>query len=212
MTKPAWIAGAVMMLAVGYPLASNIDVRIGVQNTYAGLWAKMAGADYVIVGDSISKGGDPWFWRLRANPLSVVNLARSGYTTEQLTPIIEQAAAAKPRVILYMSGTNDVILGNDPATNTLPAYRRNLEVAMASGARVIVTLAPPTSSKERNSALQALNEQVRAIASAKGLSVIDLSPALAGPDGVIDPGMTGDGIHLRRAAYAAWVGELQRLL
>lgn len=208
MKKIAWVLAAAILLAAGYPLAANIDVRIGVQNAYAELWSKTGGVDYVIIGDSISKAGDPWFFRLAANPLSVINLARSGYTTEQLTPIVEQASALKPKIILYMSGTNDVVLGNDLRGNTVPAYRRNLDIALASGAKVVVTLAPPTASVDQNVRLMALNADIRTLAEEKRLMIIDLWPALIGNSGTIQPRFTPDGIHLSKTAYAIWSDKL----
>jgi lysophospholipase L1-like esterase len=204
------VAAVALVGVILFPLATNVDARIGFLNTYAGLWNKAFGPRIAMVGDSIIRSNGLWFLALRTDPLAVVNNAHGGFTTEQITSVARSTARLRPQTVFYMSGTNDVGLDNDPDEAAL-AFQENLTTLSATGAKVIVTLAPPTSDKERNAKTAALNSRFLPIAQAQGAIVIDLWPDLA-HGGVIRPEYTTDGIHLSDAAEGVWHKKLRAAL
>jgi alpha-glucosidase len=201
---------ALCLLAAVLPYVDR-DVQISASNLYASKWSKVGGSEYVFVGDSITKGGGLWAFRLGAFPPGTMNIARSGYTTEQITPLVRQAAKLNPKAIFYMSGSNDVSLGEGSPLRNREAFRKNLRIARGSGARVIVTLAPPTFDRAINARLAVNNAAMRRLAEAEGVTVIDLWPQL-GEGGVIAKRYTNDGTHLTNAAYRIWAREIKRAL
>ncbi|WP_210165938.1 GDSL-type esterase/lipase family protein [Bosea sp. AAP35] len=187
------------------------DVRIGAANAYSRLWGRVFRPHILIVGDSISRAGHPWSYRLRTNPLGIQNIARDGYNTELIKLIVEQALAKRPEVILYMSGTNDVLHGHDKFGGFEAAYRTNISLAKTAP-RLIVTLAPPTRSADWNLRLVALNSTAKKIAVEAGATVIDLWPKMVDADGLLHSHMTTDGIHFTGEGYAVWSEELRAAL
>lgn len=203
--------GAILALILSawlYPLAASPDALVDFINSYAAAWTKVFRLNYVFVGDSITRGNATWFASLRTNPVGTVNLARSGYTIEQLVPIVRQAAAMHPETILYMAGTNDILFNSAERNQTIKSFAETADILAASGARVIVTLSPPMADASKTDDLKTLNESIRDIAMAKGFRVIDLWPQLLAGN-AIAPQFTIDGVHFTKAAYALWAAALR---
>jgi lysophospholipase L1-like esterase len=190
------------------PFATDNEVRVSVANSYARLSLKLQNPKFVFVGDSITRGGGLWAARLHEAPWRVLNLARSGLTSQQLVPLVDQAISMKPEYIIYMSGTNDV----EPTNSQTPeqvveAFRHLVEASRRNNINLIVTMAPPTANAGRNAQMNQLNQAIKDILRQSYVHVIDLWPDFLAGD-VIRPELTSDGIHLTEAAYELWENEL----
>jgi len=58
----------------------------------------------------------------------------------------------------------------------------------------------------------AFNERLKAIAAELGCPLIDLHAKLVGPDGLLPPRLTGDGLHFKDAGYAILGAEIERVV
>lgn len=56
--------------------------------------------------------------------------------------------------------------------------------------------------------LEPLNRSIERAGAAHGFTVIDLAARFAGSDGLLDPALTVDGLHLNALGYARWVAAL----
>ncbi|MGY3359726.1 hypothetical protein ACVWZK_006389 [Bradyrhizobium sp. GM0.4] len=203
--------GFVVAAVLLYPFAASLDVRVHYANSFALLKSRFSPPSYVLVGDSITKGGGLWFIPLRTNPLSVVNLARSGATTEQIYPLVKQALKLHPRAVLYMAGTNDALLDDVHPEKQLSYFKQSMEDIKQAGAHVIVTLPPPTSSPETNRRILETRALIAKIAKSFGADVIDLWSDMT-ENGVIKPELTLDGVHFTRRAYSIWLEAIRQRL
>jgi lysophospholipase L1-like esterase len=88
----------------------------------------------------------------------------------------------------------------------------------APRARILVHSVPPVRATPDNedlpdaAAIRALNERLGALAAQKGISFVDLGPALSEPGGALDARYSRDGVHLTGAGYLRWSEALAPLL
>jgi lysophospholipase L1-like esterase len=57
-------------------------------------------------------------------------------------------------------------------------------------------------------AIQSINNRLRELAKEESATYLDISSALSGPDGRLDPAYTNDGVHLMGTAYQRWKSTL----
>lgn len=155
--------------------------------------------DVVVVGDSITEGGDPILRRELSPPYHLRIRGRGGYRIEEMEPYAIELATTRPEQVVINLGSND-ILKSWPAANSAVALSRMLD--RFDGARCVhlVTVneyfAPGDDLTTHDRAV-ALNAEIRRVATSRGHDVIDWS-ALVGrylaagqPDGPI----TEDSVH-----------------
>jgi len=161
----------------------------------------------LFVGDSIV---DQSFTPLICG-LPVLNAGMSGATVADLFPVARDAIAlAKPALILISVGINNALPKSRHVS--VEAYGEQLDgmvaAAMASGARVVLLTQTAVRHDQMLSIdlpkLNAIDGTIRNIAEQRGTQLVDITAALAGPDGQMQSGRTMDGVHLTAAGYAAW--------
>ncbi|MGX7896085.1 GDSL-type esterase/lipase family protein [Tsuneonella sp. HG222] len=126
-----------------------------------------------------------------------------GATTAQLDERVGQALAPRPRKVLLVAGTNDVVQGRTP--EQFRADYGQLVARFPQGPALALTTMPPCSNRLCNHPVQqqrllAMNAEISRIAAERGATLIDLHAAIAGPDGSLPPDLTTDGIHLSAEA------------
>jgi hypothetical protein len=202
-------AAALILFILVLPLLVNGGIPGGYVELAARGRSLIQPPEILMIGDSITLGGSPWGSRLSNDPLSAVTDAHSGYTAKTLAPMTHpERWSFRPRFVAYMAGTNDA---GDLATTEFGStldQLANIDRLIASGAKVIVTLAPPTSVPVRTQRVRRMNEMLRAELAKRPVTVIDMWPEMANGD-VIRGEYTPDGLHFTAAGYALWAKHLR---
>jgi lysophospholipase L1-like esterase len=163
----------------------------------------------VFVGDSITAGGrwDEWFPEERSR-----NLGVGGDTTDAVLARLDEVIALDPRTVVLLIGTNDL------------AWRRSAEHIVRNIETILVTLRKALPDAQlllqsvipREAAyadtIKDVNRHLWQFASTVRAQYLDLWPALAAPDGAIDPECSDDSLHLNERGYEVWVSELRGAL
>lgn len=162
-----------------------------------------------MLGDSITAQGEPYWSKLSAN---IVNLGESGDTIPKVTARLVKIAQV-PRCLFLLIGIND-LLNNATPDEIAKQYATLLDAIRArSRTPVIVQSIFPVSTKNRwgqkNSAIESANARIAAVATTHNAQYLNLSAALQGPDGALQPAYTSDGIHLSEDGYRRWIEQIE---
>ena len=161
----------------------------------------------VLLGDSITEFG---LWQEWFPGLPVLNRGIGGETAADLLRRLD-SAIDRPLAVFLLIGTNDISRGvrlpeivADVRTLLEEVQRR------APGTPVVVQSVLPRTARFRND-VRLLNAAYRALVERIGHPVeyLDLEPVLADEHGDLRADLTGDGLHLNGAGYAAWVDVLR---
>ena len=186
------------------------------------------------LGDSftIGTGGPPSLsfperlasrWRSTGHAVTVLNLARNGYTTDNLIDEeLPRAKAFAPTLVTLAIGANDIVQGRDGE-----AYRervRRIFAGLASAgiaARAIVVLPQPAwwrsptaaafgSPADFRARIARCNDVLREETMHVGARWMDLSPIMEREAAAQQ--LADDGLHPSAIAYDEWAAELARAL
>lgn len=159
----------------------------------------------VMLGDSITAQAD---WSELVGE-SVVNRGFPGYTTAQLVPVAHEVAAARPRIVFVLTGTNDIRDGHPPSWTV-----RHLDAILSvlttrsPTTRVVVQSVLPRA--DATAAVAAANAAIMRLADERDVEFLDLHAAFDDGDGGLRPSETGDGIHLTPTGYTRWAELVRR--
>jgi len=151
-------------------------------------------------------------------PARVVNRGVSGETSEQiLRRFAGDVVAARPRCVVIVAGTNDVLRGVPPSDTRANLGSMLVQARQHDIVAYVATIPPiragsqvsAESVDERNRRIRDLDEWLRGSAAGYGATVVDFYAALADGAGELCADCaSADGIHLSGAGY----GRLARLL
>lgn len=147
-----------------------------------------ASARVAFLGDSLT-----WGWSFPR-----VNLGVRGETTGQmLERFPRQIAPGAYREVVILGGTNDTLLGLDPAV-TLGNLGRMVDLARAAGARPVLGEILPIyiQSGRYGAAVEALDAGIVRLGAERHVAVVDYASVLRG-----HPEVYSDGVHLKRRGY-----------
>jgi alpha-glucosidase len=170
--------------------------------------AKVLPPRFVFVGDSLTAQGN-WGWMLDRNPFSAANLAEPGASINEVAAQVTKARSYHADFLLMMVGTNDLLTYHHSLEQIVCNYGLLLE-KVPTDQRLIVTLIPYTSFAEHTDMIRATNSEIRRLLEGRGADVIDLNTYIS-PNGILDKGLTTDGVHFNRRAYQIWSGEILKL-
>jgi lysophospholipase L1-like esterase len=162
----------------------------------------------VFLGDSITEwtAWEDWFPELQTTNRGIGGQAICDVLARLDTAIVE------PSAISLLIGTNDLHgLGKSDKVPEIIEQMQTLVQrirGMAPAAILLINSIMPRSAVFRDRIIS-LNEGYRTIARENGATFVDVWSALAGPDGVIRPEFTADGLHLSLAGYRVWVDVLR---
>jgi lysophospholipase L1-like esterase len=174
----------------------------------------------VFAGDSITEGYRvaEWFAGYTAETgQQVLNRGINAETSAQLLARwADTVLALEPSRIVLLIGTNDLAKGAEPE-----AVAANVKAMLAAAkqavpdCRVIVQAVYPINpgavggiirlamvGKKSPAKIARLNALLADAAKEAGATFLDLTPALAGPDGLLDARLAIDGLHPNAAGYA----------
>jgi len=122
------------------------------------------------------------------------NAGVAGNTTAQMLQRFGvDVAAHRPRSVVLLGGTND-ILQHVPEAETISHLRALIRASQATGAKVAIGTIPPIDSKQFRSKVDPLNRDIAALAAATHSMLIDFHAAVADGDRY-RTGWSSDGIH-----------------
>lgn len=150
-----------------------------------------------------------------------VNRGISGQTTPQmLVRFSQDVVALKPRVVVILAGTNDIAGNTGPATPQM--IEDNLAamtaVARQNGIRVVLaSILPAAAYPWRRDVhpvdtIRQLNAWIKTYCVRERLVYLDYYGAMAGPDGGLRAGLSGDGVHPNAAGYALMAPLAQKAI
>ena len=168
----------------------------------------------VFFGDSITCDGnfDELFPALR-----VVNLGVYGDTLQDLYRRVPEVKAENPARVFLLGGINS--LRPDNVEECLSQYAELLDSLCSACPRaaIIVESVLPIGAElddakgSLNEAVRRLNAGLERLAGEKGCAWADLY-AVYERDGVLDPALTRDGVHLNFTAYGPWAAAVSQFL
>lgn len=158
----------------------------------------------VMLGDSITEGGD---WETLLPDHAVANRGYAGFTTAELVTVAEEVAEAGPGVVFVLTGTNDIRDGH-PATWTVDQLSQVLDLFEHLAPETVVVVQTILPRDDAPQSVIEANEAIRALASQRGLPLLDLYPAFDDGAGGLRDAETVDGIHLAEAGYRLWAGHV----
>jgi lysophospholipase L1-like esterase len=167
--------------------------------------AKVLPPRFVFVGDSLTAQGN-WGWMLARNPFSAINLAESGASINEVAAQVAKARPYHADFLLMMAGTNDLLTYHHTLEQIICNYGFLLEKARTKQ-RLIVTLIPYTSFVEHRDIIRAANSEIRRLLERIDVDIIDLNNYFS-TNGILDKGVTTDGVHFNRRAYHIWGNEI----
>lgn len=197
MRRPIWLIGSVIVLA-GALLV--IRARTGGN--------EITGESVVLLGDSITAAGD-WGLLLPGSPMA--NRGFPGFTTEELIAPAEQVAAARPRAVVILAGTNDIRDGHPPSW-TIRHLVVILDRLAARSPRSDVTIQSVLPRADAPDAVVELNAALEELANERNLRWVDLHSHFDNGEGGLRQDETTDGIHLSPQGYERWAAVLDDLL
>ncbi len=176
----------------------------------AGLVASPEPARVVFFGDSHILG-----WDLTANfpGKPYINRGIGGQTTAQmLVRFRPDVIALKPRTVVILGGTNDVLihLRKLPFEQTVDNYASMADLARINNIKVIFLAVPPvndsqterwTARLEQPDRIKKLNEWLKNYCDANGFLYLDDYDMLVDDKGMFRVDLSSDGEHLNIAGY-----------
>ena len=176
----------------------------------ASLIASPDAARVVFFGDSHILG-----WDLPANfsGKPYINRGIGGQTTAQmLVRFRPDVIALKPRAVLILGGTNDVLihLRKLPFEQTVDNYASMAELARVNNIKVIFAAVPPVNDYqtqkwsarlEEPDGIKKLNQWLKNYCAANGCIYLDYYDQLTDEKGMLKPDLSSDGEHLNIAGY-----------
>jgi alpha-glucosidase len=167
--------------------------------------------EIAFIGDSITRGGDIWAFKIGEYNFNTWNFGHGGATTRQLRYYGKKVANLRPKYAFVMAGINDEDKSVEGADISFGYYVEILDKLQEFGVEPIIQLTLYREYEHFPEFIETLNSNLRAYAAEHNLSIIDLNPILC-PKQSLLPEYSRDGTHLTNAAYKIWAKEIRKLL
>ncbi len=151
-------------------------------------WLNHASRRVAFMGDSLTYG-----WSFPRSNLGV----RGETTAQMLERFPRQITPKEYREVVILGGTNDTLLGVNPAL-TLANLDRMVNLASAAGIRPVLAEIPPIYKQDGRylGAVDHLDAGILRLAAERHVAIVDYASALRG-----HPEVYSDGVHLKRRGY-----------
>ena len=163
--------------------------------------------DIIWLGDSLTEKGA---WSELFGDSRHKNRGINGDYADGILKRLPTILEKKPKAIILMVGTNDLLMGMKPAI-LINYYRKVVERILTqspSTKLVIESVLPINNEKwvlpDKNKDILKFNELLQELTKEKGLEYIDLHQKLVDDSGLLNDKYTFDGIHLSGEAYLVW--------
>lgn len=161
------------------------------------------------IGDDLVSDGD---WEAWFPNRATVNLGVRDDTTDDLIARKDEIVGSHPDSLVLLVGTNDL-----SRKRSVEHLVRNVQYLMVSlrkelpGARLLLQSILPREG-ERGPEVRDANRHLRQFSPSVNAHYLDLWPALALPDGSLNPDLARDSVHLNDDGYRLWRAELEPAL
>ena len=166
----------------------------------------------LLLGHSLIEYGD-WVRLLPGHAVAVLGCA--GETTAGLLGRLDAAVHAHPKAdaVVVMSGTNDILAGDDSFLHEYRSVARRLRRAYPRAAILLHALLPLSPDWVALETLDRVNAAVARIGAETGVTVIDLTDRFTGRGGLPRTELyESDGVHLSAKGYRVWADALTEAL
>jgi hypothetical protein len=168
--------------------------------------------EIVFIGDSITRGGGIWAFRIGRYNFNVWNYGHGGLTTRQIQHYAKIVVKQKKtRYAFVMAGINDPEKTVDGAEKSFKDYKVIIDTLLEGGVMPIIQLTLYRESEKSPEYIDRLNELLTSYSKRKGITVIDMNPILA-PEKSLLPRYSADGVHLTEHAYQIWSEKVKDVL
>jgi len=187
--------------------------------------AKKGGAELLFLGDSITEGwegGGKEVWEKRYTPRRALNLGVSGDQTQHVLWRLDHGNVdgLAPKAVVVMIGTNNTSAGAGGNTGGgqtaeqiaegVQAVTDKLKDKLPKTKVLLLAIFPRGEKADPKRALVAsVNKLLAKVADGKRVFFLDIGPKLVGADGVIDPAIMPDLLHLSAKGYAIWAEAIE---
>ena len=170
--------------------------------------SKILDSDFIVMfGDSITYGGE---WERLLRRTNIITDGVVGDTTSGFLRRIPNVYFFNPRICFIMGGINDIAKG--VRVNQIYENIRQMSIDLMQRNTIPVIQSTLLTRKLKyNGKVRKLNALLRDFATENDLDFIDLNPQLSAGE-MLKRKFTFDGIHLHRAAYRIWAGEIDKVL
>ncbi len=212
-TKSIFIISLMLNVLITIPALLLLVSSSGIQyQLYQNILAPRLGhPEIAFIGDSITRDGGIWAFKIGEYNFNTWNFGRSGLTTRQLRIYGQRVANFRPKYAFVMAGINDEDKSLEGADLSFGYYVEILDTLQESGVEPIIQLTLYREEEQALGFIDTLNKKLRDYAAEHDLSVIDLNPLLC-PRQSLLPKYSRDGLHLTDAAYKIWSKEIRKML
>jgi lysophospholipase L1-like esterase len=160
--------------------------------------------DIVFIGNSITENGGSWASRFESN--NVVNRGKVGDETEGVIKRLGEICYYKPAKVFLLIGINDLWRGRSVGL----VSQNILNIADTIGkysptTKLFVQTILPTTNLGLVSEIKQANDILKANASVKNYTLIDLHSLFADPNDLLKSEYSLDGLHINEAGYSRLV-------
>lgn len=154
-------------------------------------------------------------WQVRFPDHTVHNLGVAGETAGGLLARVEDVAAAHPAadLLLVMTGTNDVLMGDRSFPEVFRRLTDKLAKTWPQARRVIFSVLPAHPEWVELATVEKINRELAKVTGQAGMEFCDLTEAFTDEAGRVRTELLlEDGVHLSEAGYGVWSGAVEKLL
>lgn len=154
-------------------------------------------------------------WQARFPRHAVHNLGVAGETAGGLLARLDTVAAAHPAadLILVMTGTNDVLMGDQSFPDVFRLLSKRIAETWPRTRTVIFGVLPAHPEWMDPATVRGINGELEKIAEEAGFGFCDLTGRFTDrAGGVRTELLLGDGVHLGEEGYRLWSGAVEELL
>ena len=170
--------------------------------------------DLLFIGDSITRrwAEVPALWEKHYAHRGAANFGVGSDTTQHVLWRIQHGEldGIAPRVVVVLAGTNNI--GVDPVDEIVEGVAlitRTIRLKLPRARVLLLALFPR---RDAMDAVRAVNAGLAALDNGDTVRVLDLGDAFLGPDGLPDPALMPDGLHLVEPGYVRWAARMEPLL
>jgi lysophospholipase L1-like esterase len=173
--------------------------------------------DIVFLGNSITEqGGD---WSAKFGRSDIKNRGIGGDVTDGVLARLNEICYAKPKAVFLMIGINDInnwynkwgIPSPEYVGNNIPKIANEIH-RKSPKTKIYIQTVLPSDLEPVKDAILTVNSMIKSYEAKGNYQVIDLYSSFVGTNGLIQPELTKDGIHLTAKGYRLWVELLEETI
>jgi len=215
--KPLVALSILLNITVSLPVLYGLTRPFVQYQIYHMLATRFGKQDLAFLGDSLTRNGGVWAFKLGKYDFNTQNFGQGGLTTEGISCIAKAVAGPNYKTGLVwkyafiMAGANDTPRTAAGSKISFRYYKEMLDALRQGGTEPVIQLTLYREHDPCPEFVDTLNDQLREYARTHNIAIIDLNPVLCAQKSLLHVYST-DGLHLSGAAYEIWSAEIKRFL